>query len=402
MQGEDIIIFSSDDWGWKTSKYQLSIRFAEANRVLFVSSIGFRAPTASSGDLRRIFRKLMSFFRGLDRKSENLYVLTPLVIPFRRFPLIGAINRWMLRLQLQYAKRKLGIVSPYLFVFSQNWYDYIGKIAGKKLVYYCVDEHSGFSGIAQERFERQDRLMSEKADLILCSSRTLFEKNRARNRQTHYLPHGVNFELFATALDENLPIAPDIKRIDPPIILFFGHVSYDWVDHDLVKALARSRTDWSFVMLGRYSMAPEEFSDTPNVHLLGERPFEALPSYCRGADLGIIPFVDSELTRNCNPLKLFEYLAAGLQVVSSDIPEVRQYADSVYIARGAKEFQRAIEQALGREYAAAARALSESMADESWDNRVERIYQLLTETPATSDEEAETQEAAISSSSAAN
>ena len=71
MKNESIVIFSSDDWGWKTSKYQLSIRFARDNKVLFVSSIGFRAPRASSEDMGRIIRKLKSFFSGLNKIQDN-------------------------------------------------------------------------------------------------------------------------------------------------------------------------------------------------------------------------------------------------------------------------------------------------------------------------------------------
>jgi len=138
MKNENIVIFSSDDWGWKTSKYQLSIRFAKTNKVLFVSSIGFRSPKASSEDMGRIVKKLKSFFAGVKKVEDNLYVLTPIVIPFQKMPGRDLLNRLLLKLQVASACRKLGIESKYLFVFSQNWLPYIRNIEKKNLIYYCT------------------------------------------------------------------------------------------------------------------------------------------------------------------------------------------------------------------------------------------------------------------------
>jgi hypothetical protein len=143
---EDILFFSSDDWGWKTSKYHVSTRLAQQGKVLFVSSIGFRAPTASSEDLGRIWRKLRSFFKGTREVMPNLHVLTPLVVPFKNFPCKNSINQLLLKLQLAFAMRKLGMKKPLMFVFSQNWFPYIKSINRSKCIYYAVDDHSSFKG----------------------------------------------------------------------------------------------------------------------------------------------------------------------------------------------------------------------------------------------------------------
>src|SRR5690606_5781171 len=153
---------------WKTSKYQLSIRFARHNKVLFVSSIGFRAPKASTEDMGRIVRKLKSFFRGLVKVQDNLYVLTPLIVPFSWFPFRTTFNRWILRTQVALARWRLGMGTPYMFVFSQNWYEYIKNMKRRKLIYYCVDEHSGFAGIDEQQFLELDRKMNGLADVIFC------------------------------------------------------------------------------------------------------------------------------------------------------------------------------------------------------------------------------------------
>ena len=137
MKNQSIVIFSSDDWGWKTSKYQLSTRFAKQNKVLFVSSIGFRSPTKSSEDIGRIWNKLKKFFKGLEEFEDNLFVLTPLIIPFSSLPFRDKFNIVFLKFQITLAQWKLDMKNPYIFVFSQNWYEHIVSLPRQKLIYYC-------------------------------------------------------------------------------------------------------------------------------------------------------------------------------------------------------------------------------------------------------------------------
>src|SRR5262249_2078386 len=107
----------------------------------------------------------------------------------------------------------------------------------------------------------------------------------------------------------------------------------------------------------------------PNVRLIGQKRYEDLPAYCRAFDVGIIPFRIDELTVRANPLKLREYLAAGLPVVSSDLPEVRKYAGLVRLAAGPEGFVDAIEGLLAERTEARARARVEAMRQESWEAR---------------------------------
>lgn len=378
MKQSPIIIFSSDDWGWKTSKYQLSIRFARDNTVLFVSSVGFRAPTVSKGDLGRIWRKLVSFFKGVKEVEPNLYVLTPLVIPFRRGGAVERLNTLLLRAQIAWACAKLGMSTPNVFVFSQNWHDFVLTTKRKKLVYYCVDDQAGFAGVDALRFQEKDRSLTAKADLVFCSSRKLFEQKRQINARTVYLPHGVDYRLFSQALlDPGLPVASDAANLRTPVLGFYGHISYDWVDAELLKFLARERPEWTLLLLGRYSMHADEFDGLANIVYLGEKEFESLPGYCKAMDVALIPFVDSPLTQNCNPLKLYEYLAAGLPVVSTDIPEVRSFDGDVSVAGTYGEFLALCERALREDSAQAREARSRSVANATWDNRVDAIYEAI-------------------------
>ena len=90
-------------------------------------------------------------------------------------------------------------------------------------------------------------------------------------------------------------------------------------------------------------MSPDEFAGHANIHWLGEKDFSELPGYCKASQVGLIPFVSSDLTRHCNPLKLPEYLSAGLPVVTTDIPEVYRFNEYVYIAKDDEAFIKACE-----------------------------------------------------------
>ena len=379
MRDEAIVILSSDDWGWKTSKYQLSTRFATTNRVLFVSSIGFRAPTASRADLSRIWRKLGGFFQGPKQVDSNIWVLTPIVIPFWKGRIVDWINRKIFSIQLLIASRSLSIRDPFLFVFSPNWQQYVDHLDYKKLVYYCVDEHSGFEGVDASRFLAWDDSLTKNADYVFCSARFMFEKKKLLNSETHYLPHGVNWSLFAES--DNCPAEADkslLQSLRGPIMLFFGHISYEWVDTHLLKYVADQRPGWNIVLVGRNSIDANEFAMHTNIHMLGERDYEDLPALCRFATAGIIPFVDSKLTAACNPLKLLEYLAAGLPVVSTDIPEVRRHADIVFVARSKDAFVEACESAIQVDQAEYSPRVSALARQHDWNSRVDKIYSLIT------------------------
>ena len=98
------------------------------------------------------------------------------------------------------------------------------------------------------------------------------------------------------------------------------------MDVDLIRQLAE-RTPYSYVLIGDAKAPLETLRGVPNVFHLGRRPYDSLPDFCRGFQAAIVPFRQTALTRSVNPIKLREYAAAGLPVVSTDLPEVRRCAD---------------------------------------------------------------------------
>ncbi len=373
LRGRDMLCFSHDWSGDPLSKTHLMRLLAKDNRILWVNSIGYRAPSASKGDLQRAIQKLKAFAKSARKVEEverNIFVLNPLAIPAYGVPAMQKVNRQVLRLQVLAAMRRLGFERPINWVFNPAAAVVAGALDEDMLVYYCVDEYTAFSGVAAEQLIALERGLMHRADLVIVSADRLLASKRHENPRTHLVRHGVNYEHFRKALDEKTTVPSAIANLPRPILGYFGLMADDWFDVDLMVEVAKRYSHGSIVLLGKVTMDLSKLTALPNVHLLGRKPYEDLPGYCKGFDVGLLPFPISEVTLNANPLKVREYLAAGLPVVSTAIPEV-EVLNLCRIGRDTEGFLREIEGALAKPGPSA--ELSATMANESWDAKLDEI-----------------------------
>lgn len=370
FEGRDLLCFSHDWSGDPLSKTHLMRLLAKQNRVLWVNSIGYRAPTASRRDLARAINKLFAAASPLRQVEPNIHVLSPLVIPAHGHPWIRSINRRFLRFQVLRAMRRLEFNKPINWVFNPAAALIAGELDEEQLLYYCVDEYAAFSGVPSEALREMERKLLRDADMVIASSERLYQSKRAENPRTVLVRHGVDWEHFRTALDPHTPIPAELAGLRRPIIGYFGLIADDWVDLELLSHVARRFPDASLVMLGKTTMDISPLRRFPNVHLLGRKPYELLPGYCKAFDVALIPFPINEATLNANPLKAREYLAAGLPVVSTAIPEV-EVLGQCRIGRNAEQFVREIDNALAGP--GPSRDRSDAIKAESWEARLAEI-----------------------------
>jgi glycosyltransferase involved in cell wall biosynthesis len=168
-----------------------------------------------------------------------------------------------------------------------------------------------------------------------------------------------------------------MKRLPRPVIGFFGLIA-DWVDLDLIRHLAVARPDCTFALIGKVTTDVSLFEGLPNVHLLGQKSYDELPGYVKAFDLALLPFVMNELTIASNPLKLREYLAAGLPVISSAIPEAEKLKHLIRIGRDKHEFLNHMNAILSSGDTGPQQRISSQMDSESWDHKVEELSKILT------------------------
>ena len=376
LEGVSILCFANDWGGDPTSKTHIMRRLATKNRVLWVNSVGMRRPTASRRDIRRIVAKVRRSLGGCVEVEPNLFVANPLVLPFPGVALVDRLNAGILAAWLRRLCRRLGIDRPILWTFPPHVNRLIGRLGERMVIYHCVDEYSAFAGVARDALITMERDLIRRAHLVLTSSEQLRDERRRLNPNTHFVPHGVDVAHFARALDPATEVPADLRELPWPVIGFVGALA-EWVDLELIRALAAARPEWSVVLVGKATTDLRPLRGLPNIYILGQRPYAALPGYCRGFDVGIIPFVRDELTVRANPLKLREYLAAGLPVVSTTLPEVARYDGLVRLADGREAFIAGIEAALSERSEPMARRSVDAMRAEGWDARVETISAII-------------------------
>jgi glycosyltransferase involved in cell wall biosynthesis len=346
------------------------------NRVLWVNSIGMRRPTAAASDLRRLAAKLRRIVSGVRQVEPNLYVMDPPVLPLPGIAAAERVNRVVLAARLRSLCRRLHLQRPIVWTFLPNVNWLLGRLHEQMVIYHCVDEYSEFSGVPKEVIVRMERELIRRADLVFTSAEKLCAERREINPRTYFIPHGVDVAHFSKALDPATTVATEIAALPKPVIGFFGLLA-DWVDLDMIGALARARPQWSFALVGKAQTDLRAVEGLPNVRLVGQRPYAALPGYCRGFDVGLIPFRMNELTLRVNPLKLREYLAAGLPVVSTPLPEVVRYQGVVHIATNKEGFLQEIEAALKERTGERDRSRVEMMRTEGWEARVGDMSRLV-------------------------
>ena len=373
MSGESIIYFAKE-WGQlPTSCDQVFRQLARQNKILWINSVATRKPNiASAKDLLKILKKLKRFLGGVQQVGPSSWVYQPLVVPLPHSEIAKKVNRRLLCWSILRQARKLGMTSPQLWSFVPNVGYVVGHLSESVAVYYCVDEWSEFSYVDREKMLAEEADLLRKVDVCFATASSLVTSKAQYNSNVFLASHGVDHEHFARALNPEEEIPEEILRIPAPRIVFWGQI-HDWIDLNLIAQVAAARSDWSIVLIGDASIDLEPLRGYGNVYCLGKRPYESLPGYCKALQVAMIPFVMNELARHINPIKLREYLSAGLPVVSTKLPEVMQYGHQVYLAGTPSEFIDQIDRAIREDSEASRRKRSESMRQETWQAKVEEV-----------------------------
>ncbi len=377
LRGRDIVCFPQDWTGDPLSKTHIMRILARDNRILWVNSIGMRAPTVSKADFSRSVEKLTKVLKPIEEVEPNLFVMNPLTIPAFGNSFLKNMNGASLRWQIRRAMKKLGFKTPINYTFLPSASVLAKEIGEDYLIYHCVDEYAAFTDIPTEPILKMEAELLKKSDLVIVSAEKLYEDKKASNPNTFLVRHGTDWKHFRTAMDEATKIPEEIANLPKPIIGFHGLIA-DWIDFDLLKKTAEHFKHGSVVMIGKVTSDAEneasKLKQVSNVHFLGRKPYSELPAYCKGFDVSLNPFAINELTLAANPLKVREYLAAGLQVVSTDIPEVR-VLENCLVGENHADFIEKIDFALNN--LKPKEEISDGISHESWDAKVDELREII-------------------------
>ena len=377
LRGRDIVCFPQDWTGDPLSKTHIMRILSRDNRILWINSIGLRAPSVSSADFKRSFEKLSRAIKPLEEVEPNIFVMNPLTIPAYGSPLIQKFNRQALRWQIKRSMRKLGFKNPLNYSFLPSAALLAGKLGEDLIIYHCVDDYAAFSDIPSEPIAKLEIELMKQSDLVIVSAEKLLEDKKEFNKNTHLIRHGTDWKHFRKALDKDTQIPEEIRDLPRPIIGFHGLLA-DWIDLELLKKTAEHFSGGAVVLIGKVtadiSQKMKKLDEISNIYLLGRKPYAELPAFCKAFDVALNPFIINDLTLAANPLKVREYLAAGLQVVSTDIPEVR-ILEHCLIGQNHADFIEKIEYAL--ENPLSREEISDSIKAESWEAKVDEVREIL-------------------------
>ncbi|MDX2200593.1 MAG: glycosyltransferase [Phycisphaerae bacterium] len=340
---EGIVVFPPIvDWGWMRQRpHQFALEFEKAGYLVFY------CPPQSRTDFVPDFRQI----------SHGLF-------------LCGCIE-WLYEL-------------PDAIVVMgkpQHW-EWVRHFRSRRIVYDYFDDlglHSHDGRTRRRELALHERMLRE-ADVVAVTAERLIEGARRTRPDALLCPNGVDFEHFHR---DPPPTAPaelqKIKQRGQAIVGYHGALA-SWFDFALLREAAKRRPHVTFVLIGPdYDGAAERERPTfpPNIRWLDELPYEELPAYVHAFDVAMIPFVLNEITLATNPIKLFEYFAAGKPVVTTPLPECRKYS-SVHIADSADAFVAAIDRALAEAGDVSKRSAAIELAkSNSWAERVRTIIERL-------------------------
>jgi glycosyltransferase involved in cell wall biosynthesis len=378
----DIIFVSLENWDsvWRRNQFVC----AELSGGGFGTKILFVGLSRNvSNDLRR-GRISCLFQRGTYAAAgfPDIIITNPLKLFPDSIGLGRKINEWIFRLHVRKVAKSIGMDRPVLWLNPHNAGHMAGRMGESAVIYDITDDWTSFDQPAavMARTKKQDEELARKADAVIVCSKKLYEMKKGMARRLHLIENGVHAEHYADVLKEG-PVPAGAEKWEKPVFGYTGTVHPERVDVGLVESVARKLERGSMVFVGPNHLSTADrarLEATGRVQFVGPVAYADLPQYMRAIDVCIVPHRMTEFTESLNPIKLWEYLAVGKPIVSTDVAGFRDYADLVRIARTADEFLAAMW-AAESEGLTLASARRDVARQHSWASRVDQIVAVIDE-----------------------
>jgi len=356
-----------------TRQNHFALRLAKlGSEILYVETPRSLAGTLRNRDWRALFEKpeVRNIAQGLDVMS------LPPVLP-------GSMRSEFMAQQVS-AQMARAVNAE---LRQRGWQNYIAwnrvplnlhmlprlQPAPSHSVYDITDDYGLFVPKFRELTERRERDLLHKVDLVFAASELLVKARSQYNANIHHIPNGVDYDLFSQVGDKNLKVNPAVADMPKPVIGYVGLVA-EWFDHDLLAALSQ-RWPGQVVVIGPVKADEAARANrNENVRWLGFVERSNLPGYIQAMDVCIIPFRIIERTATMSPLKMWEYLATGKPIVSTDMPALDSCREFISVADGIDDFVAKVEAAISQpenpERALQRRQIAQQ---NSWDRLFERL-----------------------------
>lgn len=367
----------------QVSKHHLARYWAgRGDRVLYVES-QFH-PLSLLTRRSEVGRMWGRFVSGPVEVADRLWVQSyPSLVPYRAgVPLADSgPARWVNRLAptalLRRAMRRAGIDRPIVVVGTATALPLVDRLDPSLVVYHCSDDYTNQPSFPRS-FRDLERSLINRSDLVVCTAEELRRAKAPMNPQTHTVTNGADIGHFITTQDASTQVAPEIAGLPGPVVGYVGTV-FEWLDVPMLARAARARPDWSFVFIGPVTTDVGAISGLPNVHLLGPRPYSELPRYLKGFDVATVPFVINYVTLRASPVKFYEYLASGVPIVATKLPDLERFAATAELFTTYDEFISGLDRAVADKSPESKAARMREADANSWQSRFTQVDRLIDE-----------------------
>jgi glycosyltransferase involved in cell wall biosynthesis len=358
---KDILFFPMINWDYRRQRpHHISRKFANNGHRVF-----YLTPT---------LRHLDNFFE-IDHLETNIYELelsSPKYFDIYKDKiddhLLKSLGESFTKLQNEL---KLDAISIVAFPTWTPLALLLRKLFGFKIMFDHVDAIQEFPNINKER-KKEEHMLLQNSDLVITSASHLFQKAQKINKNTILIPNAGDYALFSGSTKDQM-----LQDFQKPIIGYFGAIA-EWFDTDLIEYVAKNRPNLTFVFIGdTYGSNLKKIRNLNNVYFLGERPYTELPKYLYYFDVCLIPFKLTSLILNSHPIKIYEYLAAGKPVITTEIPDLASMGDLCYIAEDKTSFLEKLDKSLKENDRKLIEKRIEFASKNTWQDRFQAIYSEL-------------------------
>jgi glycosyltransferase involved in cell wall biosynthesis len=292
-------------------------------------------------------------------------------------------NEKQLSSQVNRALRDLSWKATHLWINQHEAAHLLGEGLAANTIYDITDDWTQFSGNRSqlELITDQDAILCKSCDQVIVCSQQLFD-DKAKLvdfDRLHLIPNGVHVEHYEAVADTSLPIHKIAEHWTKPVFGYTGTIHGDRVDVSLIAAVAQAYPAATIAMVGPnlLEQAEKQLLDRfSNIVFTGSQPYADLPDIMRAFDVCMVPHLVTPFTESLNPIKLWEYLAAGKPIVSTSVAGFRDYPDLVSIADTSDEFVRLVGLSPFENSDLPAQR-QQAARQHTWDQRIDAVESLL-------------------------
>ena len=390
LKGHNMIYFGPGKWeGMWRNRHQLMTRFARNNKVVYVEPVIYlnqarRQLLHSGSEGKKKLFHLVTQGRIIKRPN-NLYIYrSPVFVPVSgRFP-FDRITWWAWKSLLRLTIQKLGFHRPIIWLSQPHMGHLLESFNERLSIYHVVDEYSSYGDLdaeSKEKVKISEQQILKRADLVIVVSEELLKTKSVFNKSTYLVPNGVDYAAYSKAINRDIPIPPDVLPLPKPVIGYSGLISRR-LDLDLIEYIAMSHPEWSMALIGEINSGGcqrelDRLREMKNIFFLGDKKIDQVPHYVKAFDACIVPYKLNEQTQNLSPLKLYDFMAMGKEIVTTNFPIAREFKDVLHIAESKENFVSCVEKSLSEKDKGLFAKRRQIAAQNTWDDRIATLSGII-------------------------